>query len=173
MICWWQRGILSRNPLLFYQHHKVYGDRPNTLPLIEPGKALRITPGGLDGIDESMSIDGCLHSISGLPKLRGRQCARSLAAYFNMPVGSFRCGCLTDLSKAVRRVARISRLHHHLRGHRRPYTIYGYKGKQVPSQIHCRDVARLFLEFYKFPKVAEVFNLARRAAEQYVDSRNH
>ena len=27
------------------------------------------------------------------------------------------------------------------------------------DQIHCRDVARLFLEFYKSPKVAEVYNL--------------
>jgi CDP-paratose 2-epimerase len=32
------------------------------------------------------------------------------------------------------------------------YTIFGYKGKQVRDQIHCRDVARLFLEFYRKPR---------------------
>ena len=41
----------------------------------------------------------------------------------------------------------------------RPYTIYGYKGKQVRDQIHSRDVARLFLEFYKTPRCGEVYNL--------------
>ncbi|MGD1073387.1 MAG: NAD-dependent epimerase, partial [Bryobacteraceae bacterium] len=41
----------------------------------------------------------------------------------------------------------------------RDYTIYGYKGKQVRDQIHCNDVARLFLEFFKKPRCGEVYNL--------------
>jgi CDP-paratose 2-epimerase len=41
----------------------------------------------------------------------------------------------------------------------REYTIYGYKGKQVRDQIHSRDVARLFLEFYQNPRRGEVYNL--------------
>jgi CDP-paratose 2-epimerase len=41
----------------------------------------------------------------------------------------------------------------------RPYTIYGFKGKQVRDQIHCRDVASLFLEFYRRPRAGEVYNL--------------
>jgi CDP-paratose 2-epimerase len=41
----------------------------------------------------------------------------------------------------------------------KPYTIYGYKGKQVRDQIHCRDVARLFVEFFKSPRCGEVYNL--------------
>ena len=28
------------------------------------------------------------------------------------------------------------------------YTVYGYRGKQVRDQIHCSDVARLFIEFF-------------------------
>ena len=41
----------------------------------------------------------------------------------------------------------------------REYTIYGYNGKQVRDQIHSRDVARLFVEFYKNPRAGEVYNL--------------
>ena len=41
----------------------------------------------------------------------------------------------------------------------KPYTIFGYKGKQVRDQIHCRDVARLFLQFFKNPRSGEVYNL--------------
>ena len=39
------------------------------------------------------------------------------------------------------------------------YTIYRYKGKQVRDQIHSRDVARLFYEFYMNPRIGEVYNL--------------
>lgn len=39
------------------------------------------------------------------------------------------------------------------------YTIIGYKCKQVRDQIHCDDVARLFVQFFKAPRCGEVFNL--------------
>jgi CDP-paratose 2-epimerase len=41
----------------------------------------------------------------------------------------------------------------------REYTVYGYKAKQVRDQIHCADVARLFLEFYAHPRRGEVYNM--------------
>src|SRR6266568_9412173 len=76
-----------------------------------------------------------------------------------MPVGVFRGGCLTGPGHAA------VELHGYLAyivicaltG--REYTIFGYKGKQVRDQIHCSDVARLFLEFYRTPKQGEVYNL--------------
>ena len=37
--------------------------------------------------------------------------------------------------------------------------MFGYKAKQVRDQIHSRDVAALFLEFYKRPRMGEVYNL--------------
>jgi CDP-paratose 2-epimerase len=39
------------------------------------------------------------------------------------------------------------------------YTIFGYKGKQVRDQIHCADVAALFLEFFNAPRAGEAYNL--------------
>jgi CDP-paratose 2-epimerase len=79
--------------------------------------------------------------------------------YFQMPAGIFRGGCLTGPRHSA------VQLHGYLAyivicavtG--REYTIIGYKGKQVRDQIHCGDVARLFLEFYRSPRAGEVYNL--------------
>jgi HEAT repeats len=48
--------------------NKVYGDRPNYLPLQELEKRWDYA-NGLDGIDENMSIDNCLHSVFGASKV--------------------------------------------------------------------------------------------------------
>jgi CDP-paratose 2-epimerase len=40
-----------------------------------------------------------------------------------------------------------------------PYTVYGYKGKQVRDAIHSRDLIRAFHEFFQAPRVAEVYNI--------------
>jgi CDP-paratose 2-epimerase len=40
-----------------------------------------------------------------------------------------------------------------------PYTIYGYKGKQVRDQIHSSDVAAAFRAYLKNPRPAAVYNL--------------
>lgn len=152
------RDFCPESPFCFTSTNKVYGDRPNTLPLIEQEKRYDYA-GGLDGIDESMSIDGSLHSIFGASKVAADIMCQEFGRYFHMPVGVFRCGCLTGPQQAA------VELHGYLAyiiicavtG--RPYTIYGFKGKQVRDQIHCRDVARLFLEFYQHPRVAEVYNL--------------
>ena len=42
---------------------------------------------------------------------------------------------------------------------RRPYTIFGYKGKQVRDQIHSHDVVRAFEAFIESPRPGEVYNL--------------
>src|SRR5680860_1708159 len=41
----------------------------------------------------------------------------------------------------------------------RPYTIFGYKGKQVRDNIHCHDLITAFHAFYNSPRVAEVYNI--------------
>jgi CDP-paratose 2-epimerase len=112
-----------------------------------------------DGIDESMSIDQCLHSVFGASKVAADVMCQEFGRYFQMPVGIFRGGCLTGPQHSA------VELHGYLvyivvcalTG--REYTIYGYKGKQVRDQIHSRDVARLFLEFYHHPRSGEVYNM--------------
>jgi len=41
----------------------------------------------------------------------------------------------------------------------RPYTVHGYKGKQVRDNIHSFDVVRAFEKFARNPRPGEVYNL--------------
>jgi CDP-paratose 2-epimerase len=41
----------------------------------------------------------------------------------------------------------------------RRYTVYGYKGKQVRDAIHSEDLIGAFAEFFRAPRVAEVYNI--------------
>jgi CDP-paratose 2-epimerase len=152
------RDFCPESPLCFTSTNKVYGDRPNTLPLVEKDRRYDYAD-AREGIDESMSIDACLHSVFGASKVAADVMCQEFGRYFQMPVGIFRGGCLTGpMHSAVE-------LHGYLAyivlcaitG--REYTIYGYKGKQVRDQIHSRDVARLFLEFFNSPRAGEVYNL--------------
>jgi CDP-paratose 2-epimerase len=57
---------------IFTSTNKVYGDRPNTLPLVELETRYEVAsnhPYASHGIDESMSIDASLHSLFGASKI--------------------------------------------------------------------------------------------------------
>lgn len=151
------KDFCRESPFCFTSTNKVYGDRPNDLPLKETETRWDYTD--RDGIDETMSIDQCLHSLFGASKVAADVLCQEFGRYFQMPVGIFRGGCLTGPQHAA------VELHGYLAyivicaitG--KEYTIFGYKGKQVRDQIHCRDVASLFLEFYQAPRCGEVYNL--------------
>jgi CDP-paratose 2-epimerase len=36
--------------------------------------------------------------------------------------------------------------------------VYGYKGKQVRDNIHSADLIQAFFEFFKAPRVAQIYN---------------
>ncbi len=152
------RDYCRDTPFCFLSTNKVYGDRPNSLPLVEEPRRYEYA-GGREGIDESMSIDACLHSVFGASKVAADVMSQEFGRYFQMPVGVFRAGCMTGPQHAA------VQLHGYLAyivdcaiaG--REYTIFGYKGKQVRDQIHCEDVTRLLLEFYRSPRCGEVYNL--------------
>lgn len=152
------RRHCPESPFCFTSTNKVYGDRPNSLPLVEQEKRFDFAS-GLDGVDETMSIDQCLHSLFGASKAAADLLCQEFGRYFGMPVGVFRGGCLTGPQHSA------VELHGYLNyivlcaltG--REYTIFGYRGKQVRDQIHSRDVARLFLQFFENPQYGEVYNL--------------
>ena len=152
------RDFCRDSPFCFTSTNKVYGDRPNSLPLVELEK--RYDYGnGIDAIDESMSIDSCLHSIFGASKVAADVMCQEFGRYFGMPVGIFRAGCLTGPHHAAVELHGFLAYIVFCAVIGRDYTIFGYKGKQVRDQIHCRDVARLFLEFFKHPRCGETYNL--------------
>jgi CDP-paratose 2-epimerase len=152
------RDFCRDAPFCFTSTNKVYGDGPNSLPLVELPKRYDYA-NGLDGISESMSIDQCLHSLFGASKVAADVLCQEFGRYFQMPIGIFRGGCLTGPQHAA------VELHGYLAYivmcavTDRPYTIFGYKGKQVRDQIHASDVAHVFLHFFRNPRCGEVYNL--------------
>ena len=152
------RDFCREAPFCFTSTNKVYGDRPNQLPLTELEKRYDYA-NGLDGVDESMSIDQCLHSVFGASKVAADVMCQEFGRYFQMPVGIFRGGCLTGPQHAAVELHGYLGYIVHCAAAGKEYTIYGYKGKQVRDQIHSYDVAHLFLEFFRAPRCGEVYNL--------------
>ncbi|HEY1949681.1 MAG TPA: NAD-dependent epimerase/dehydratase family protein [Bryobacteraceae bacterium] len=152
------RDFCRDSPFCFTSTNKVYGDRPNFLPLKETETRYDYAD-GRDGVDESMSIDNCLHSLFGVSKVAADVLCQEFGRYFNMPVGVFRGGCLTGPQHAAVELHGFLAYIAFCACTGREYTIFGYKGKQVRDQIHCADVAALFLSFFNAPRAGEVYNL--------------
>lgn len=152
------RDFCRESPICFTSTNKVYGDNPNQLRLIETQTRWDYAD-DRDGVDETMSIDNSLHSLFGASKVAADVLCQEFGRYFGMPVGIFRCGCLTGPSHAA--VELHGYLAHIVKCavNRRKYTIFGYKGKQVRDQLHSSDVASLFLAFFNAPRCGEVYNL--------------
>src|ERR1700730_15165635 len=152
------RDFCRDSPFCFTSTNKVYGDRPNTLPLVELERRYDYA-NGLIGIDEGMSIDNCLHSLFGASKAAADIMCQEFGRYFQMQVGSFRGGVLTGPQHAADELHGYLAYIVYCAVTGRQYTIHGYKAKQVRDQIHCEDVALLFLQFYESPRAGEVYNL--------------
>lgn len=146
---------------VFTSTNKVYGDMPNQLPLIELETRWEIDqshPYFEHGIDESMSIDRCKHSLFGASKVAADVLVQEYGRYFGMKTGVFRGGCLTGPNHAG------TELHGFLSylvkccvtG--RHYSIFGYKGKQVRDNIHSHDLIMMFDHFFQNPRSGEVYN---------------
>ncbi len=147
---------------IFTSTNKVYGDTPNKLPLIEKETRFEIDPThpfALHGIDESMSTDHSKHSLFGVSKVAADVLVQEYGHYFGMKTGVFRGGCLTGPAHSG------AELHGFLAYlvlcavKDKPYTIFGYKGKQVRDNIHSHDLINAFWHFFQKPKSAAVYNM--------------
>jgi len=147
---------------IFTSTNKVYGDRPNNLPLIELETRWEISNQHAyydNGINEEMSIDQSKHSLFGASKLAADILCQEYGKYFQMKVGIFRGGCLTGPNHSG------TQLHGFLSYLMKcaitgdDYTIFGYKGKQVRDNIHSYDLVNMFWHFYLNPKCGEVYNV--------------
>lgn len=145
---------------VFCSTNKVYGDAPNYFSYEKVGKRFEpIDLSLMDGFDETLRTDRCMHTPFGVSKLAGDLYAQEYALLYGLKTGVFRMGCITGgAAKAVE-------MHNW-----EPYfirkaltgetlAIYGYGGYQVRDIIHARDLAELFYDFVKNPKAGEVYNL--------------
>jgi CDP-paratose 2-epimerase len=140
--------------------NKVYGDRPNLLPLKELETRWDYADAAdYDGIREDFSIDFSKHSLFGASKVAGDVMVQEYGRYFNMKTCCLRGGCLTGPNHSgVELHGFLSYLIRcNIEG--RLYKIFGYKGKQVRDNIHSHDVARFIEAFWRNPRIGETYNL--------------
>jgi CDP-paratose 2-epimerase len=155
------RQLAPEAVFVFTSTNKVYGDAPNALPLVETETRWEIAPGHRyeRGIDESMSIDASKHSLFGASKVAADVLVQEYGRYFGMKTACFRGGCLTGPSHAGAQLHGFLAYLMRCVVHGEPYTVLGYKGKQVRDNIHARDLVQAFLHFFRAPRVGEVYNI--------------
>jgi CDP-paratose 2-epimerase len=155
------RHYCPDSAFIFTSTNKVYGDLPNALPLIEQAKRWEIDPTHAyhRGIPEEMSIDNSKHSLFGASKVAADVLVQEYGRYFGMKTVSFRGGCLTGPSHSGTQLHGFLAYLMKCTVIGKPYTVFGYKGKQVRDNIHCADLIAAFHEFYKDPGCAEIYNI--------------
>ncbi len=146
---------------IFTSTNKVYGDTPNRLPLIEQEKRWEIDPAHTyhNGIREDMSIDQALHSLFGASKVAADVLVQEYGRYFRLKTACFRGGCLTGPNHSGAQLHGFLAYLMKCTATGQPYTIYGYKGKQVRDNIHSADLIDAFYHFFQSPRVGEVYNM--------------
>ena len=147
-------------PFIFLSTNKVYGDRPNKIALTEAATRWEYAdPEYVNGIPETMSIDQSTHSLFGVSKASADLMVQEYGRYFGMPTCCLRAGCLTGAAHSG------VKLHGFLNYLVRcavkgdPYTLIGYKGKQVRDNLEASDLARFVEQFVAQPRSAAVYNI--------------
>ena len=146
---------------IFTSTNKVYGDTPNALPYVELEQRWEIEQGHRyePGIDESMSIDASLHSLFGASKVAADVLVQEYGRYFDLRTCCFRGGTLTGPNHAAAELHGFLAYVVRCAMTRTPYTIFGYRGKQVRDVIHSSDLIACFDAVARAPRVAEVYNI--------------
>jgi CDP-paratose 2-epimerase len=140
--------------------NKVYGDKPNTLNLIE----LETRFDYLDleyknGINEYFSIDQSKHSLFGASKVAADIMVQEYGRYFGIPTCILRGGCLTGENHSGVELHGFLNYLVKCNVQEIKYNVFGYKGKQVRDNIHSSDVIQFMDLFIANPRIAEVYNI--------------
>lgn len=149
-------------PFIFTSTNKVYGDTPNALPLVECDTRWEVAEGhpyAKDGIDETMSIDQCKHSVFGASKVAADVMVQEYGRYFGMKTVVFRGGCLTGPGHSGAELHGFLSYLMKCAMMKKEYRIFGYKGKQVRDNIHSSDLVNCFFEVIRAPRCGEVYNI--------------
>ncbi len=156
------RQTADHVPFVFLSTNKVYGDRPNSLPLIERETRWEVdeTHGfAARGIDESMSIDQSTHSLFGASKVAADIMVQEYGAYFGMNTACFRGGCLTGGAHSGTELHGFLAYLMKCTVTGQPYTIFGHKAKQVRDNINSHDLVQALWAYAQAPRPARVYNI--------------
>jgi len=148
---------------IFTSTNKVYGDGPNGLPLLEKPTRWEVDPThpfAARGIDELMSIDQCTHSLFGVSKTAADLMVQEYGRYFGIRTVVFRGGCLTGPAHSGAELHGFLAYLVQSAVQQHPYTVFGYKGKQVRDNIHSADLVRAFAAVFDHPPMpGTVYNM--------------
>jgi CDP-paratose 2-epimerase len=147
---------------IYLSTNKVYGDTPNFLPLKELETRWELDPAHAfyeKGIDETMSLDNSSHSLFGVSKASADLLVQEYGRYFGLKTACFRGGCLTGSRHSGTELHGFLSYLMRCTLQKKPYTIFGYKGKQVRDNIHSVDLVNALYQFYKKPGTARVYNI--------------
>jgi len=140
--------------------NKVYGDVPNYFCYTKVDKRFEpVDPGLMDGFDESLRIDRCMHTPFGVSKLCGDIYAQEYAYLYGMKTGVFRMGCITGGAAMAAEQHNWEPFFVRKALSGELLTIYGYDGYQVRDVIHAGDLAELFYQFIKSPRPGQTYNV--------------
>jgi len=148
-------------PFIFMSTNKVYGDNPNLLPLKELKSRWEVQKKHkyFRGINESMSLDNCVHSFFGASKSYADLIVQEYGKNDGLKTVCFRAGCITGPNHSG------AELHGFLSYlvkssiKKKSYYIYGYKGKQVRDNIHSYDLIKCFWNYFQNPRTGEIYNI--------------
>jgi CDP-paratose 2-epimerase len=146
---------------IFTSTNKVYGDAPNELPLVELEKRweLERSHPAWEGIDENLRIDRSKHSLFGASKIAADVMVQEYGRYFSMPTTVVRGGCLTGPNHSGTKLHGFLAYLLKCTATGQPYTVFGYKGKQVRDNIHSLDLVEAFDHVFRAPRCGEVYNV--------------
>ena len=146
---------------IFMSTNKVYGDNPNNLKIYETKNRFELKKNSkyYNGINETFSIDNCIHSIFGVSKTYADLMVQEYGRNVGLKTVSFRGGCITGPNHSG------AKLHGFLSYliksciSEKKYTLIGYNGKQVREKLHSNDLINCFWEYYKKPNRGEIYNI--------------
>lgn len=156
------RQVAPEAVFIFTSTNKVYGDTPNVLPLVETERRWEIDSKHkyfAKGIDESMSIDQSKHSLFGVSKAAADLLVQEYGVNLGLKTVCFRGGCLTGPAHSGAELHGFLAYLVKCAVSGRPYTIFGYKGKQVRDNIHSSDLVSAFWHYFEKPKSGAVYNI--------------
>jgi CDP-paratose 2-epimerase len=154
------RQSCPESPFVHMSTNKVYGDRPNSIDLVEKESRWEYAdPAFVNGIPETFSIDQSKHSLFGASKVAADIMVQEYGRYFGMPTCALRAGCLTGPNHSGVELHGFLSFLVKCNVERREFCIYGYKGKQVRDNLHSLDVTRFIDAFIENPRSGEVYNL--------------
>ncbi len=154
------RNTCAESPFVQMSTNKVYGDRPNSIPMTElETRWDYVDPADSNGIREDFPIDQSKHSLFGASKVAADILVQEYGRYFNIPTCVLRGGCLTGPNHSGVELHGFLSYLIKCNLEKRVYRIFGYKGKQVRDNIHSFDVAQFIQAFIDRPGCADVYNL--------------